>query len=133
MMIAKERIFLTADRKRAVAEGHKDAAFLFAAPGDEVPDSAVEAFGLVDGKAKAAPANKAKKAGANKGDGAPAGDDLTRIAGIGGATAKALAAAGYTSFASLGAVDPASPPSIEGLPAAFKWADVVEAAKGLAE
>lgn len=48
-MIAKERIYLNAERTKALPEGHKDAAFLYATPGDEIPESAVELLGLVDG------------------------------------------------------------------------------------
>ena len=48
-MQATERLFLTADRKSLVSEGHVDAAFLYAAPGDEIPEAAVKQFALVDG------------------------------------------------------------------------------------
>lgn len=48
-MQATERLFLTADRKSLVSEGHVDAAFLYAAPGDEIPEAAVQQFALVDG------------------------------------------------------------------------------------
>lgn len=43
---AKERMFLTADGARLVAEGDEDGATLYAAPGDEVPPSAVVKFQL---------------------------------------------------------------------------------------
>ena len=49
MMIAKARLFLTVNRDALVAEGDPLARFLYAAPGDEIPDSVVEAFDLVDG------------------------------------------------------------------------------------
>lgn len=57
-MIATERLFLTADKAKLVPEGHKDGAFLYAAPGDEIPDSAVEKFGLVKGGMSAAAKKK---------------------------------------------------------------------------
>ncbi len=70
-MIAAERLYLTADRQRVVREGDTEAAFLYAAPGDEIPDSAVEMFGLVDGtiaggKEAAASADKEAGPGRNK-------------------------------------------------------------------
>lgn len=49
-MQAAMRLFITADRKRLVAEGHPDGAFLYAAPGDEIPESAAEMFSLVEGR-----------------------------------------------------------------------------------
>ncbi|MEP4423000.1 MAG: hypothetical protein ABJ354_16275, partial [Nitratireductor sp.] len=52
-MQAQERLFLTADKKRLVAAGDKRAAFLYAAPGDEIPNSAAEMFGLKDGRLSA--------------------------------------------------------------------------------
>lgn len=76
--------------------------------------------------------NKEDKGGENKGDDTalppPPPDDLTRLAGVGPATAEKLAAAGLTSFAAIAAIDPASPPAIEGLPPAFDWAKVKDAA-----
>lgn len=48
-MFAKVRLYLTASRTALVAEGDERAAFLFAAPGDEIPASAAERFGLVNG------------------------------------------------------------------------------------
>lgn len=50
MMHAKERLYLTAGRDRLVREGDKAAAFLYAAKGDEIPDSAAARFGLKDGR-----------------------------------------------------------------------------------
>lgn len=51
-MLAQMRLFLTADVAAAilVAESDPRAASLYAAVGDEIPDSAAERFGLVDGK-----------------------------------------------------------------------------------
>lgn len=48
-MFAKERLYLTGDGKRLVREGDRAAATLYAAAGDEIPDSAVQRFGLVNG------------------------------------------------------------------------------------
>lgn len=48
--ICRERLYLTADKSKLVREGDTSAAFLFAAPGTEIPASAVERFGLVDGR-----------------------------------------------------------------------------------
>lgn len=48
-MKATERLWLTADKGRLVAEGDPKAAFLYAAAGDEIPDEAAERFGLIDG------------------------------------------------------------------------------------
>lgn len=74
-MICTEKLYLTSDRKKLVGHGDKAAAFLYASPGDEIPASAAEMFGLKDGalpvkggaKEKAPPANKGGKAPANKG------------------------------------------------------------------
>ena len=80
-MICKLRLYLTADKAKAVPEGHKDAATLYASPGDEIPASAAERFGLKDGglpeKAAKAPVDKAAKAPANKGGKAPANKGAT--------------------------------------------------------
>lgn len=51
-----EKLWLTADRDRLVADGDPEAAHLFAAAGDEITRDEAEQFGLV--KAKAAPADK---------------------------------------------------------------------------
>lgn len=51
-MHAQERIYLTADKTMAVAAGDKRAAFLYATPGDEIPQSAADVLGIVDGKVK---------------------------------------------------------------------------------
>lgn len=74
-MKCTQRLYLTADREKVVGEGDASAATLYAVPGDEIPDSAAEKFGLVDGALPAkggpkkdnAPANKGGKAPANKG------------------------------------------------------------------
>lgn len=59
-------------------------------------------------------------------------DDLTRIKGIGAATAKLLAEAGLTSFAQIAALDPKAPPAIEGLPPMADWDCWIEEAAKLA-
>jgi len=153
-MQARERLFITADKKRLVKEGDPKGAFLYAAPGDEIPESAATMFGLVDGalaeeKRRDKGDDKSRKDGNDKdrtdgGDkdkpqsdagGGGASDastarptDLTEIKGIGAASAKALAAAGIASFEALAAVDPESPPAVEGLGARVAWADWVKAA-----
>jgi hypothetical protein len=60
-MIAKERLYLTADKGRIVGHGDKRAAFLYAAPGDEIPENAAKKFGLVGGGLKASPATAPKQ------------------------------------------------------------------------
>src|SRR4051812_26203802 len=52
-MQARERLYLTADKDRVVRDGDPKAAFLYAAQGDEIPATAAERFGLVDGRLKA--------------------------------------------------------------------------------
>ena len=49
-MHAKERLYLTADKSRVVRHGDPRAAFLYASVGDEIPQSAADKFGLVDGE-----------------------------------------------------------------------------------
>lgn len=66
MMTARERLWLTRDPKRLVPEGHKDAATLYAAPGDEIPTDAAKQFGLEDGMIKGSPAHKARLADAKQ-------------------------------------------------------------------
>lgn len=100
-MHARERLYLTADKDRVVREGDPKAAFLYAALGDEIPNSAAERFGLVDGLLKPkkagnpadppppvdprpeparaeAPVKKAAKAGGKQ---QPAGDKEQKPAG----------------------------------------------------
>lgn len=48
-MLAKRRLYLTADKSQLVAEGDPRAAFLYAAAGDEIPDSAAQLYRLVNG------------------------------------------------------------------------------------
>ena len=68
-MEAKERLWWNADRSKILPDGHKNAAILYAAPGDEIPDSAAKKYRLVDGYLKgSAAAKEAAKAaeGVNK-------------------------------------------------------------------
>jgi len=79
-MQAKERLYLTGDRKALVGEGDKRAASLYAVPGDEIPQSAAERFGLVDGRLKSSAARirteEAEKEAREKADKeAKGGDD----------------------------------------------------------
>lgn len=66
--ICAERLFFTSDKAALVREGDERAAFLFAAPGDEIPASAAEMFGIVDGKLDGKPKaeTKPKKAAETK-------------------------------------------------------------------
>lgn len=137
-MKCTQRLYLTKDRKKAVGEGHKDAVTLYAVPGDEFPQSAVEMFGLVDGHLKGFDPEKEGRGGRDKedrgGSDKGGGDksephELTKLKGIGAATAKALVAAGIGSIAALAEVDPANPPKVDGLPAAFDFKAVVAVAK----
>ena len=59
MQHARERLYFTADRSRLVRAGDPKAAFLYAALGDEIPDSAAQKFGVVNGRLKAAAKAKA--------------------------------------------------------------------------
>ena len=107
--IAKVRLFHTADKSKLVHDDNDEAAFLYANTGDEIPDSACELYGLVDGDLKGA-ASKTKKGTKvdgteNKGDGtgeaaATAGEDAAK-----GADASADKAASQSENK---AVDPAA-------------------------
>jgi hypothetical protein len=44
MLVADRRLWLTADRKRIVEDGDPRAAFLFAAPGEEISSAQVVKF-----------------------------------------------------------------------------------------
>ena len=71
-MIVTERLYLTADRKKVVKEGDPKAAFLLAAPKQELPDIVARQYGLLDeekkqgkkAKNKMAPRPEDKAAGA---------------------------------------------------------------------
>lgn len=70
--ICAQRLYLTADKSTLVAEGDERAATLYATPGDEIPASAAETFGLIDGAlpgfdaAAVAAAEAAEKAAAEQ-------------------------------------------------------------------
>ncbi|MEP0409165.1 helix-hairpin-helix domain-containing protein [Roseibium sp.] len=135
-MIAKQRLYLNADKSAVVGEGDRACAFLYAVPGDEIPDEAAARFGLVDGKlprkgSKGGKASKGSKAAENEvaGNGQPAADDLTSIKGIGKATAKALVQAGVDSFKALAEVDPNAPPVKVSGATDTEWAAWVAAAQ----
>lgn len=160
-MQAKERLYLTTDRKELVREGDPAAATLYAGPGDEIPESAVQLFGLVDGtlgkggkgsgdkggtKEQKPGQDKEQKPGEDKGAGGgtkgatatppvatetPAGDDLTKVRGIGPSSANGFIAAGFTTFAQLAAIDPANPPSIAGLGVRTNWETLTASAAEL--
>lgn len=49
-VIAQERLYLTADQSRVVAEGDANAAFLLAAVGQPIAIHVAEKFGLVEGE-----------------------------------------------------------------------------------
>ena len=145
-MKCTQRLYLTADRDAVVPEGHDAAASLYATPGDDIPDEAAERFGLVDGalpeKAdKGGGSTKENQPGSNKGQQGDDGNsgsgggskpaELTDIAGIGPATAKALVGADIATVADLAKVDPKAVPEIENLPPNFDWAAVIAAAAQL--
>lgn len=47
-VVAKERLWLTADRDRLVADGDEEAAFLYAGVGKRFPRAEAERYGLLD-------------------------------------------------------------------------------------
>jgi len=49
-MEARERLYMTRERDRVVRQGDPAAASLYAAVGDEIPASAAERFGIVEGR-----------------------------------------------------------------------------------
>lgn len=67
----EERLWLTADRGKLVAEGDPEAAFLFATPSDRISVADAERYGLLKGKGSAKAAagedeSAAKKRSAKK-------------------------------------------------------------------
>jgi len=139
-VIADERIYLTADKQRAVGQGQPGAHTLYAAPGHRIPLDAAARLGIgSDGRVaqkgrKSTPDNKERKGPADdkSGNGPGASGDLTQIKGIGKATAAALAAAGIGDLAALAAADPATPPDTGSAISANDWVSWVDAAKSLA-
>jgi hypothetical protein len=63
MWTSDRRLYLNADRSKALEEGHPDAAFLLVAPGQEITEEEAIRLGL---KQAEKPANKAAKPPANK-------------------------------------------------------------------
>ncbi len=49
-MIAKERMYQTADKKELVGHGDKKSAFLFSGIGNRIEDAIAKKYGLVDGR-----------------------------------------------------------------------------------
>lgn len=68
-VIARERLFLTADRTRLVSQDQKDAAFLFCTPGVEILESDAVRFGLL--KEEVAEVPKREEPEGEKRNGAP--------------------------------------------------------------
>jgi len=54
-MLMKQRIYLDAEKKKAVPAGNPRASFLLCAIGQTIPDVIAEQYGLVDGKIKDPP------------------------------------------------------------------------------
>tara|TARA_R110002124_G_scaffold256146_2_gene421790 strand:+ start:515 stop:994 length:480 start_codon:yes stop_codon:yes gene_type:complete len=149
MQIAKQRLYLNADKTALVEVGHAKAATLYCTPGDAIPDSAVERFGLVDGKLKKAKSgsdqkenkpspNKEKKGGSDKeqkpggGKGGPSKPpELTDIGGIGAATAKKLADQGVGTVEAFASLTDELAAKLTGMPPAFDFAAAIAAAKAL--
>lgn len=69
---------------------------------------------------------------ASKTNKAAKGDDLTRIAGIGPATAAALTGAGITTYLALAALTPPLDPEIDKLGSPDEWANWIAEARTLA-
>jgi enoyl-CoA hydratase/carnithine racemase len=61
-IIAKQKLFLNADKSELVAEGDERAAFLFCTKGDEITPETHKQFGLVDGALPEKSAAKKPKA-----------------------------------------------------------------------
>ncbi len=104
-MECKQRLYLTADKAKLVAEGDKEAATLYASPGDEIPEKAAELFGLVDG---ALPGRKAKFAEVKDGT-APPNKEAPPPADKGGTKPKDKAAVKKAATP-----DPIAPPAAAG-------------------
>ena len=86
-MNARERLYLNADRTQILPDGHVDAAFLYAVPGDEIPQSAADKFGLVDGRLPAPAARKAAGKSKPETKDKPPGENKEKSAGDGKAGA----------------------------------------------
>jgi hypothetical protein len=74
-MIAKQRIYLTADKSKAVAHGDRTAAFLLVGEGSEVDPKDAAKYGIMDGRLPApgaAPSPSPAGGGRSDGEAAPA-------------------------------------------------------------
>jgi predicted flap endonuclease-1-like 5' DNA nuclease len=106
------------------------------APADYEPDAKGKAADTPENKAADTPQDKQITLGQNKAaaqdEGKPAAPELTDVTGVGKATADKLIAGGIAGVAGLAAVNPETPPTIEGLQATFDWVKAVASAKELA-
>ena len=48
-MVLKERLWYTNDKEKVVKDGNDEAAFLFGAPNQTIPDALAKKFNIVDG------------------------------------------------------------------------------------
>ncbi len=119
MIIAKQRLYLTADRLHAVPEGHQDAATLYATVGDIIPPSAAELYGIQpSGELTVLTTPNAERV------------PLAEVPGIGEATAKALAAVGISDARRLAELIPADVPQLAGYNGMVTWPAWIDAARG---
>lgn len=54
-MISDRKLWLTADKKAAVPDGHRDAAFLLCVEGGYVPDAEADRLGILGAPLRSAP------------------------------------------------------------------------------
>ena len=119
MQIAKQRLYLNADKTALVEVGHAKAATLYCTPGDAIPD-----------KEKKGGSDKEQKPGGGKGD-PPKPPALTDIGGIGAATAKKLADQGVGTVEAFASLTDELAAKLTGMPPAFDFAAAIAAAKAL--
>src|SRR3990167_9405922 len=55
VVVAEQRLWLTADKEHIVGEGDRRAAFLLCSPGDELPLAVAERYGLIAAEAEPEP------------------------------------------------------------------------------
>lgn len=65
-MIATEKLWITADRKKVVKDGDKKARFLLCVPGQTIPKDVVKKYGLDSVEEKKKPGRKKKENVDNK-------------------------------------------------------------------
>jgi len=77
MLIAKANLVLTKDRDRVVEEGDPEGAFPFAQAGEEIPEYAVQKYGIKEGELASSKSSKRASARerAKSEDGADGGDE----------------------------------------------------------